>query len=198
MPYVVEHDPSKCDGCLSCVKACGEAHNLPEGVANCQIFVLEVKKGDEVQKTYAYFSCMHCRRPQCAEACPTGAMRREKDVVLLEEALCVGCMNCVYACPWGAPVFNPNTGKVSKCDLCIDRILAGKKPYCVEACPNGALVLKEKKAPAKKKIAKKPVKKAAPKKAEDAQAAKAGEAASREEKKAAPSAEGQEKAQANA
>ncbi len=160
MAYVVEHDPSKCDGCRSCVKACSEAHNLPEGIANCQIFILKVKKGEEVQETYAYFSCMHCKRPQCAEACPTGAMRREKDVVLLEERLCVGCMNCIYACPWGAPVFNPNTGKVSKCDLCIDRILAGKKPYCVEACPNGALVLKEKKAPAKKAV-KRPVKKAA-------------------------------------
>ncbi len=166
MAYTIEHDPSKCDGCLSCVKACSEAHNLPEGVANCQIFVLEVTKGEEVQKTYAYFSCMHCRRPQCAEACPTGAMRREGDVVILVQELCVGCMNCVYACPWGAPVFNPNTGKVSKCDLCIERVKAGKKPYCVEACPNGALTVKEKKAPAKKAAAKKaaakkPVKKAA-------------------------------------
>lgn len=194
MAYVVEHDPSKCDGCLSCVKACSEAHQLPEGVANCQIFVLEVKKGEEVQKAYAYFSCMQCRRPQCAEACPTGAMRREKDVVMLEAALCVGCMNCVYACPWGAPVFNPNTGKVSKCDLCIDRILAGQKPYCVEACPNEALVLKEKKAPAKKAV-KKPVKKAAAaKKAE----AKKPEGKASEKSKAEARTEAQDKAPANA
>jgi len=157
MAYVVEHDSSKCDGCLSCVKACSKAHRFPEGVANCQIFVLEVKKGEDTERTFAYFSCMQCRRPQCAEACPTGAMRPEKNVVILEESLCVGCVNCVYACPWGAPVFNPHTGKVSKCDLCIERIAAGKKPYCVEACPRGALVVKEKKAPAKKAI-KKPAK----------------------------------------
>ncbi len=168
MAWVVEHDPSKCDGCLSCVKACSEAHNLPEGVGNCQIFVLEVAKGEEIQKSYAYFSCMHCKRAQCEEACPTGAIRHEDGAVILVSEICVGCMNCVYACPWGAPVFNPNTGKVSKCDLCLSRIKAGKKPYCVEACPNGALTLKEKKAPPKKA----PAKKAAAKKATQKQAGK--------------------------
>ena len=172
MAYTIVHDSSKCDGCRSCIDACGRAHNLPPGKANCRILeVKEVKEG-EVVKKFVYFSCMQCRKPQCAEACPTGAMRREGDVVILKDELCVGCLNCIFACPWGVPIFNENTGKVSKCDLCVDRVKAGQKPYCVEACPNGALEVKEKKAPAKKAAAKKaaakkaPAKKAAAKKEE--------------------------------
>jgi len=155
MAYVVEHDSSKCDGCLSCVDACSKAHHLPPGVANCRILEVKEVKNGEVHKRYAYFACMQCRKPQCAEACPTGAMRRDGDVVRLLDELCVGCLNCVFACPWGVPVFNENTGKVSKCDLCIDRVKAGKEPYCVEACPNGALRVKEKKTPVKKVAARK-------------------------------------------
>ncbi len=140
MPYVVEHKHEVCDGCLSCVTACAEAHH---GVSNCVIL--------KAAKAFVYFSCMQCKRPQCAEACPTGAMRREADVVILEEERCVGCVNCVTACPWGAPKFNPHTGLVNKCDLCVDRIKKGEKPFCVSACPKEALVLKEVKPPPKKK-----------------------------------------------
>ena len=144
MPYTVVHNSEKCDGCLSCISACAEAHN---GVANCHI----LKAG----KASVYFSCMQCKRPQCAAVCPTGAMRRENEVVFVVEDLCVGCVNCVYACPWGVPQFNPYTGRVNKCDLCKDRVAAGEKPYCVAACPNEALSVKEIKAPPKKAPAKK-------------------------------------------
>ncbi|MDH3604889.1 MAG: hypothetical protein OEU26_35235, partial [Candidatus Tectomicrobia bacterium] len=36
--------------------------------------------------------------------------------------------------PWGAPQFDPTTGKVHKCNMCVDEIEAGRKPYCVQAC----------------------------------------------------------------
>ncbi len=152
MPYTVAHDSEKCDGCLSCVSACADTH---DGVANCRIL--------QTGKAFVYFSCMQCKKPQCAAVCPTGAMRREKDVVFVVEELCVGCVNCVYACPWGVPEFNPNTGKINKCDLCKDRVSAGEKPHCVAACPNEALAVKEVKPPAKKVVAKKPTKQASAK-----------------------------------
>lgn len=141
MPYTIEHNYEKCDGCLSCISACAETH---EGVANCQIL--------KVGKVFAYFSCIQCKRPQCAEVCPTGAIRRENGVVVVINDLCVGCVNCVYACPWGVPKFNPHTGKINKCDLCKDRVARGEKPYCVLACPNEALAVKEVKPPAKKTV----------------------------------------------
>ncbi|OAG27727.1 4Fe-4S dicluster domain-containing protein [Thermodesulfatator autotrophicus] len=159
--YTIEHDPSKCDGCRKCVEACQKGNNLAEGISNCRILSLKVVKDGEVKEVYAYFSCMQCKKPKCAEACPTGALYREGplDIVFLDKNSCVACLNCIFACPWGVPVFDPKNGVIAKCDLCYDRVKAGKKPFCVEACPNEALLVKEKKAPAKK-AAKKPKAKA--------------------------------------
>ncbi len=143
MPYSIEHDPNKCDGCLSCVDACGKAHHFPPGKANCRILKFKVVEGGETKEKFAYVVCMQCRKPKCTEVCPTAAMRREDTIVILEEARCVGCVNCIFVCPWGIPVFNEETGKVSKCDLCFHRVNKGEKPYCVAACPNEALRIKK-------------------------------------------------------
>jgi Fe-S-cluster-containing dehydrogenase component len=69
-------------------------------------------------------------------ACPTGAMqKRPKDgIVYVDESLCVGCKSCITACPWGAPQWNPDTGKAVKCDYCMDRIDQGLRPACVTKC----------------------------------------------------------------
>ncbi len=143
MIYFIDHNPSKCDGCLACVEACGQAHRFPAGTANCRIIAFGEGEGGKEGLRFAYVSCMQCRRPRCAELCPTAALRLEGEVVIWEEERCVGCLNCVVACPWGIPVFNEKTGKVSKCDLCVGRLEKGEKPYCVEACPREALALKE-------------------------------------------------------
>ena len=47
----------------------------------------------------------------------------------------MGCQSCVWACPYDAPQYNPETGRVHKCDGCIDRVEAGLRPVCVDACP---------------------------------------------------------------
>jgi Fe-S-cluster-containing dehydrogenase component len=45
----------------------------------------------------------------------------------------------VTACPWGAPQWNPETGKVVKCDYCKDRVDAGLKPACATICTTHCL-----------------------------------------------------------
>ena len=132
MPYKVVHNFEICDGCEECVKACAQNHF---GLSNCNIF----KVGDK----FYYFSCMHCKKPQCGAACPVGAISIKDGVVTFNMELCVGCRNCVEACPWGVPKFNFNTGTINKCDLCYDRIIKGEMPFCVSACPNKALELKK-------------------------------------------------------
>ena len=52
---------------------------------------------------------------------------------------CIGCMNCVLACPFGVPQYLPQLDLMMKCDMCYDRTSAGKRPMCVTVCPSGAL-----------------------------------------------------------
>jgi Fe-S-cluster-containing dehydrogenase component len=62
----------------------------------------------------------------------------------VDEEKCIGCKQCIYACPWGVPQWNPKTLKAVKCDLCKDRIDNGLKPACVAKCITGCLHLEEK------------------------------------------------------
>ena len=60
----------------------------------------------------------------------------------MEPSLCVGCKSCITACPWGAPQWHPETGKVVKCDYCMDRVDQGLKPACVTKCVTHCLHLR--------------------------------------------------------
>jgi formate dehydrogenase iron-sulfur subunit len=46
----------------------------------------------------------------------------------------------MQACPFDVPKYQWNSlnPKVTKCDLCHERIEKGEKPACAEACPTGA------------------------------------------------------------
>jgi Fe-S-cluster-containing dehydrogenase component len=75
--------------------------------------------------------CRHCVKPACFAACPIpGAMVRDLQtgVVRIIEEECIGCRECVAACPFGAIQLNPE-GEPLKCDLC------GGDPLCVRHCP---------------------------------------------------------------
>ncbi|MBA4393387.1 MAG: 4Fe-4S ferredoxin [Desulfobacca sp.] len=135
--YYLSHDPEKCIACYSCEVHCKTKNTLPVGPRFCQIMVLGPKMvGDLPKLGLVFMPCFHCEIPWCVSACPTGAMqKRSKDgIVFVEPDLCVGCKSCITACPWGAPQWNPETGKVIKCDYCRDRIDVGLKPACVTKC----------------------------------------------------------------
>ena len=66
--------------------------------------------------------------------------KRVKDgIVFVESERCVGCKACITACPWGAPQWNPETGKAVKCDYCMDRLDQGLKPACATVCTTHCL-----------------------------------------------------------
>ncbi|MGE5269806.1 MAG: 4Fe-4S dicluster domain-containing protein [Thiohalocapsa sp.] len=91
-------------------------------------------------------SCLHCEDAACVTVCPTGASykRAEDGIVLVNEAICIGCKLCSWACPYGAREFDVDEGVMKKCTLCIDRIYnenlmqEERQPACVMVCPTNA------------------------------------------------------------
>lgn len=137
-----------CSGCKTCQVACKDKNDLHPGQVWRRIYEIEGGEWNDLngaweKKPYSYYlsvSCNHCSRPECVKACPTTAMHKTDDgVVMVDPDKCMGCGYCMWACPYDAPRPDPETGQMTKCDMCIDKILDGGKPSCVEACPMRAL-----------------------------------------------------------
>ncbi len=137
-------DATYCAGCKTCQVACKDRSNLEVGQLFRKVVMYENGEWAMVSGTWrnnvtAYYlsiSCNHCADPTCVKVCPTGAMhKREDGIVMVDQEKCVGCQSCVWACPYDAPQYNPETGKIGKCDLCADRLDQGLRPVCVDACP---------------------------------------------------------------
>ncbi|MBY0430847.1 MAG: 4Fe-4S dicluster domain-containing protein, partial [Rhodospirillales bacterium] len=130
------HNNVDCIGCRACEIACKDKNGLPPGPRFRRVAYME---GGSFPDVYAYkvnMSCNHCAEPACLPTCPTGAIWKHKEngIVDIDSTLCIGCRKCEAACPFGAPQFDPSDNLVKKCNLCVDEIEAGRKPYCVMAC----------------------------------------------------------------
>jgi len=139
--YTIFLDSKRCIGCHACEIHCKTKNRLPVGPFLCEISHKPLVSVKGVPKTMFHFrSCYHCEEPFCVPVCPTGAMQKREDgIVFVDQVKCIGCMACVGACPWGIPQYNPETGKVVKCDYCLDRVDQGLKPACVTKCTTHAL-----------------------------------------------------------
>ncbi len=153
-------DTTLCIGCRKCEEACNRVNELPEPARPfSDLTVLENKRrttaktytvvnrydGDGFGKgpVYRKIQCNHCLEPACASACfvraftktPTGA-------VTYDPSVCVGCRYCMIACPFEIPAYEYGeafTPRIMKCTLCYPRLIQGKLPGCVEACPKESL-----------------------------------------------------------
>ena len=140
---------NNCSGCKACMTACKDKNDLPVGINYRQ--VTEYGGGSWVpdpdhpdllvpNNVYTYSmstACMHCEDPACVNVCPTTAMyKREDGIVLVDASKCIGCRYCEWACPYGAPQFNEEKGVMTKCDFCQDLQAQGLDPACVDACLN--------------------------------------------------------------
>ncbi|GAB4504170.1 MAG: hypothetical protein Fur0043_11630 [Anaerolineales bacterium] len=144
MTYAFTFDASACTGCKACQMACKDKNNLPPGVLWRRVF--EVCGGSWQQQgeawtndVFAYnlsIACNHCVHPKCAGVCPTNAyVQREDGIVYIDESKCMGCGYCNWACPYSVPQYNPELGRMTKCNFCLDELAQGKPPACVAACP---------------------------------------------------------------
>lgn len=142
-------DINKCSGCKACQVACKDKSSLPIGVRWRRVFQYEggewINQNGQMipSNVYAYSvssACMHCAKPICMDVCPTSAIsKRDDGIVLINADMCIGCRYCSWACPYGAPQFNEELNVMTKCDMCYDLVDKGERPACVESCPYRAM-----------------------------------------------------------
>ncbi|HUU49932.1 MAG TPA: 4Fe-4S dicluster domain-containing protein [Nitrospinota bacterium] len=165
-------DLSKCIGCRACQTACkqwnqlkpvktinrGTHQNPPDLSPETYTLIRydEVSDGNGGLKwLMRKDGCMHCTDAACLISCPApGALTyREHGAVVLNRSLCIGCKNCVIACPFSIPRFDEKAEKPYKCTLCYDRITDGQIPACIKSCPTGTLTWGDKNTMIKKAYA---------------------------------------------
>ncbi len=135
-----------CCGCHACEVACKQEH--AESYDNG--FVKVIEKSPFFLPVY----CRHCAKAPCIASCPVKAIYRdEQGVVLIEERECIGCRECVSACPFGAMSFSQQKGIAVKCDLCKPRLQKGQAPACALICPTGCILWGDPKQTLKRKRA---------------------------------------------
>jgi formate dehydrogenase iron-sulfur subunit len=145
------YDASKCVGCRACQMACKDWNKLPAestdtaGIyesprnlsADTWTLIKVAEQGDAW--SFGNYQCMHCAQASCVSVCPTGAAAHHGELVLIDQAWCIGCGYCVQACPFNVPHKSHTAGTARKCTFCFDRLNSVGLPACADACPTGAL-----------------------------------------------------------
>lgn len=137
-------DLSRCIGCNACVIACKQWHGISPGpIKWMRVYQWEEHAFPDTRIHILPIMCYHCERPVCIEACPENAIFKESKygAVLVDASKCKGNRRCWKACPYGAPQYESDGFgvKMSKCNMCIDRLEKGLKPICILACSMRAL-----------------------------------------------------------
>lgn len=157
-------DTSRCIACRGCQLACKQQHGLP-AVHTRQLGThqnppdlnpfnhklvrfVEGKTGGRVEWHFFPDQCHHCLEPPCkgtAECFLPDAIVVDKKtgaVIYTEKtAKLSGAQfkEIKESCPYDIPRRNEETGLLTKCDMCIDRLRADLAPICVKTCPTGAM-----------------------------------------------------------
>jgi glutamate synthase small subunit-like protein len=135
-------DSANCIGCHVCEVACVTAHHQDSW---------PVQRSDFLPRIHVLFhskassatTCHHCNNAPCVTSCPTQALQFVNNSVQFKKTLCIGCKNCVVACPFGAIEMVANDDDAPllahKCDLCSEH--SSGQQACVASCPTQALRL---------------------------------------------------------
>jgi anaerobic dimethyl sulfoxide reductase subunit B len=137
-------DQSRCIGCNTCTVACMQWQGIqPGSVRWMRVYQWEKGTYPNTRLHILPVPCFHCEKPVCLEACPNGAIYKEEKygAVLVDWNKCTGARKCWKACPYGAPQYAGDEAgqKMSKCNMCIDRLEQGGPPMCVASCSMRAL-----------------------------------------------------------
>ncbi|MBI2372184.1 MAG: 4Fe-4S dicluster domain-containing protein [Deltaproteobacteria bacterium] len=156
-------DLTRCVGCYACTMACKVENGTPPGIWYAPVYEKELGHYPTVKRLFIPALCNHCHDAPCVKACPSGALRKREDgIVVVDQDRCCGSRACMAACPYGALHFYAKeegeygpertafeqafykpykVGTVQKCTFCAHRIDRGVlTPACVETCPTGCRV----------------------------------------------------------
>jgi anaerobic carbon-monoxide dehydrogenase iron sulfur subunit len=114
-------DAKICTGCRICEMTCAICHDKANNPKKGRLRAFRTEVLDYV------IACRHCSDPPCAKPCPTNAIyKTDNGMTVVDRKKCIGCKECVEACPFGAMFFDPDRNQAMNCDLC---------GACVDACP---------------------------------------------------------------
>ncbi len=132
--YILTYDPPHCVGCHVCEYICSLRHT---GTSNPTRARLRIDDDEDTGDTRLRV-CHRCKKPPCKTVCPEDAIARDQvtGVIEIDEEKCIGCGECVEACPFDAMFLDPHTELPITCDLC------GGDPGCFKFCSTKAIVYK--------------------------------------------------------
>ncbi|ACB85846.1 4Fe-4S dicluster domain-containing protein [Natranaerobius thermophilus] len=150
--YMLVVDSTRCSGCRRCETICSVFNR---GSSNPNVSGIKIARNQnygQQSSTLGFWNgeglfgnfriipetCIQCEEPvMCAEVCPQNAIgsHPETGARVIDEDECVGCGECVDACPWEMIAMDPNDNVAAKCHMCHG------DPQCAANCPNGAISL---------------------------------------------------------
>ena len=162
MSYSMVIDLKRCVGCSGCVTNCKVANGTPPDMARSWIDRALEGTYPHARRTIVPKLCNQCDYAPCVEVCPEGANYKDQNgVIIIDKELCIGCRNCMDACPYDARNYRSDSlgyfadelnpyevvayqampeNTVDKCDFCTGRTPDGQtpEPACARSCVAGA------------------------------------------------------------
>lgn len=157
-------DLTLCTACRGCQVACKQwkdlpaeqtrnlgSHQNPQDLSSKTIRLVRFSEGrnkkGKLRWNFFPEQCRHCIEPPCkymlnmyrhdavSHDAATGA------VVYNEHVRIAGNVKLApdQICPYNVPRQDADTGRWTKCDMCLDRVEMGLKPACVTSCPSGTM-----------------------------------------------------------
>ncbi|MBQ4567359.1 MAG: formate dehydrogenase [Desulfovibrio sp.] len=172
MPKAFLIDTTRCTACRGCQLGCKEWNGLPPNKTkqqgshqnppdlnpfNYKIVRFHEHLDAEGNVVWNFFpdQCRHCVTPVCvdvADMVVPGALIKDSAtgaVLVTEKSSQLTAEDAEAirnACPYDIPRYDPVAKKLTKCDMCIDRVRAGLLPVCVKTCPTGTMAFDDRDA----------------------------------------------------
>lgn len=107
-------DVRKCVGCHACTIGCVSENKLPPKLQYRPVHEYEQGNYPDVSRTFLPRPCMQCDKPPCVPVCPKTGKATWKEtlgigagIVPVNYSECIGCGECVKACPYNARTLDP-------------------------------------------------------------------------------------------